>query len=453
MKMLQKVKIVLNAPFDNDARFRVMNKLHLYDNMPDEEYLKRLYKSAMGKELDIDNPKTFNEKLQWLKLYNRRPEYTTMVDKYAVKRYVADKIGEKYIIPTLGVWDHFDDIDFSTLPKQFVLKCTHDSGGLVICKDKAKLDVKKAKSKIEKSLKNNFYLMGREWPYKNVKPRIIAEQYMEDNPDSQELTDYKLMCFNGKVKCSFTCTSRYAKDGLKVTFFDTNWERMPFERHYPAEPNQICKPKSYEEMTQLAEKLADKIPFVRIDFYEIKGKPYFGEMTFFPGNGMEEFTPEEWDETLGSWIELPNKEGKLLFTNGGVILLKYVKRKELTDYKFFCFDGKVKMMFIATDRQNEKEDTKFDFFDENFNHLPFIQGHPNATRALSKPTNFEKMKELAKVLSKGIPHVRVDFYEISGKVFFGEITFFHFCGLEPIVPETWDYKIGEWLHLPDKKIK
>lgn len=275
---------------------------------------------------------------------------------------------------------------------------------------------------------------------------------MEDNPDSQELTDYKLMCFNGKVKCSFTCTSRYAKDGLKVTFFDTNWERMPFERHYPAEPNQICKPKSYEEMTQLAEKLADKIPFVRIDFYEIKGKPYFGEMTFFPGNGMEEFTPEEWDETLGSWIELPNKEGKLLFTNGGVILLRYVKRRELTDYKFFCFDGKVKMMFIATDRQNEKEDTKFDFFDENFNHLPFKQGHPNATRALSKPANFEKMKELAEVLSKGIPHARVDFYEISGKVYFGEITFFHFCGMEPIVPETWDYKIGEWLHLPDKKV-
>lgn len=317
MSILNKVQTIISALFNEDARFKIMYRLSLCDRLPDEEYIKKLYKLHIGKELDLDNPKGFNEKLQWLKLYDRKPEYTTMVDKFAVKQYVTNKIGNEYIIPTLGVWDHFDDIDFTALPKRFVLKCTHDSGGLVICKDKSKFDIKKAKSKIEKSLKTNFYLVGREWPYKNVKPRIIAEQYMEDNPDSQDLIDYKLMCFNGKVKCSFTCTGRHAKDGLKVTFFDTDWKRMPFERHYPAELNNICKPKSYEEMTQLAEILADKIPFVRIDFYEIKGKPYFGEMTFFPGNGMEEFTPEEWDETLGSWLELPNKEGKLLFTNGG----------------------------------------------------------------------------------------------------------------------------------------
>lgn len=317
MDLKNKIKTIFKALYDKDARFLVVQKLGLCFLMSDELYLRRLYKLVFGKELDLENPKTFNEKLQWLKLYDRKPEYTTMVDKYAVKQYVANKIGDEYIIPTLGVWDNFDDIDFNTLPKRFVLKCTHDSGGLVICKDKSKLDIKKAKSKIEKSLKTNFYLVGREWPYKNVKPRIIAEQYMEDNPDSQDLIDYKLMCFNGKVKCSFTCTNRYAKEGLKVTFFDTNWEKMPFERHYPADFNKIEKPITYVEMTNLAEKLAENIPFVRIDFYEIKGRPFFGEMTFFPGNGMEKFTPKEWDETLGSWIDLPNDEGKLLFTNGG----------------------------------------------------------------------------------------------------------------------------------------
>lgn len=289
----------------------------LLDWLDDEHYLKLMYWVKFDKKLDLLNPRTFNEKLQWLKLYDRSPEYTKMVDKYEVKKYVARVIGDEHIIPTIGVWNSFDKIDFSQLPDQFVLKCTHDSGGLVICKDKRTLDIETAKKKINSSLKINYYLHGREWPYKDVKPRIIAEKYMEDSPDSKELIDYKLMCFNGKVKCSFTCTSRYAKEGLKVTFYDTDWKKMPFERHYPAEDVAQEKPKSYDEMVALAEKLADKIPFVRIDFYEIKGKPYFGEVTFFPGNGMEEFTPEEWDETLGSWIELPNKEGKLLFIEGG----------------------------------------------------------------------------------------------------------------------------------------
>ena len=323
---------------ENIPIFRRICRKFVYLTAPiwsDKTFLRMYFWCNLGYKLNLKSPRTFNEKLNWLKIYNKHPEYSKMVDKKEAKEYVASIVGDKYIIPTLAVYDKVEDIDFEKLPKQFVLKCTHDSGSVVVCKDKSILDKGAAIRKLKKGLRSNFFTITREYPYKNVKPRIIAEQYMEDNPDSQDLTDYKLMCFNGKVKCSFTCTSRYAKDGLKVTFFDTNWERMPFERHYPAEPNQICKPKSYEEMTKLAEKLADKIPFVRIDFYEIKGKPYFGEMTFFPGNGMEEFTPEEWDETLGSWIELPNKEGKLLFTNGGVILLRYNKKEGLSDYKFF----------------------------------------------------------------------------------------------------------------------
>lgn len=271
--------------------------------MSDERYIRMKFRERMGYDLDLDNPRTFNEKLQWLKLHERKPIYTTMVDKYEAKKYVAAIIGEEYIIPTLGVWDTFDEIDFKILPKRFVLKCTHDSGKVVICKDKEEFDIDKAKKTINKSLKTNFYLTGREWPYKNVKRRIIAEQFMEDSSTS-ELKDYKLMCFDGKVKCSFVCSDRFSENGLRVTFFDRKWEKMPFERHYPSSEKTISCPINYETMVKLAEKLSNGIPFVRVDFYEINEKPYFGELTFFPGSGLEEFSPVEWDEIIGSWIDI-----------------------------------------------------------------------------------------------------------------------------------------------------
>lgn len=299
---------ILKYLIDPDYRFLINSFRGKYDDMNDIEYLKRLYRAQMKKELNLDNPKTYNEKLQWLKLYDRNPLYTKMVDKYEVKRYVADLIGDEYIIPTIGVWDRFDDIDFDKLPNQFVLKCTHDSGGLVICKDKSKLDLEAAKLKICKSLNRNYYYQGREWAYKDVKPRIIAENYMVDESG-----------------------------------------------------------------------------------YELK------------------------------------------------------------DYKFFCFNGVVKAMFIATDRQVVGEETKFDFFDADFNHLPFTNGHPNSKQIIQKPTQFEQMKQLAVILSDGIPHARIDFYEIKGQIYFGEITLSHWSGMVPFEPEEWDYIFGEWLTLPDKK--
>lgn len=195
-------------------------------------------------------------------------------------------------------------VEIKSLPNKFVLKCTHDSGGLVICPDKNKLDRKAAKKKIEKCLKRNYYWSGREWPYKDVKPRIIAEKYMTDGTN-KEIMDYKMMCFNGKHKASFVCSNRFSKEGLKVTFYDTNWKRMPFERHYPASKVEIEKPRTYDEMIELAEKLAMNIPFVRVDFYEISGKIYFGELTFSPGSGFEEFSPSKWDNYLGERIEIP----------------------------------------------------------------------------------------------------------------------------------------------------
>ena len=276
--------------------------------LPDKVHIEARYALKMGRKLDLENPQTFNEKLQWLKLYDRRPEYTTMVDKYEVKKYVAERIGEAYIIPTLGVWNSFDEIDFDALPNQFVLKCTHDSGGLAICKDKSTFDKAAAKEKIEKSLKRNYFLIHREWPYKNVKRRIIAEQYMED-----------------------------------------------------------------------------------------------------------------------------------------------AKTAELRDYKFFCFDGVAKALFIATERQKPGEEVKFDFFDMDFCHLDLRQGHPNAIVCPERPEAFDEMKQLAEKLSKGIPQVRVDFYEVNGKVYFGELTFSHFAGLVPFKPEQWDYTFGSWIKLPPKE--
>lgn len=302
--MNKKIKKYIKKPYL--IILYLINKGH-FKWLKDEKYLKIKYKLVMNRTLDLENPKTFNEKLQWLKLYDRNPEYTKMVDKYEAKKYVANIIGEEYIIPTLGVYDKFDDIDFQTLPNQFVLKCTHDSGGLVICKDKKQFNIEEAKKKINKCLKTNYYYTGREWPYKNVKPRIIAEQYMEDE-NSKELIDYKFLCFNSKAKYVFTGTERFSKNGLKITFFDMNWNKMPFERHYPSSKQKIKKPKKFELMVELAEKLSNDIPFVRVDFYELNDIVYFGELTFYPGSGWEEFNPEEWDLKLGNMLELPKEK-------------------------------------------------------------------------------------------------------------------------------------------------
>lgn len=285
----------------------LMNKGY-FSYLSDKTYLKLKYKLIMGKSLKIENPQTFNEKLQWLKLYDRNPKYIQMVDKYEVRKYISENIGEEYLIPLIGVYNKFEEINFEELPNQFVIKCTHDSGGVVICKDKSKFNYKKAKSKIKAAMKRNFYYSGREWPYKNIKPRIIIEQYMEDKK-SKELIDYKVMCFEGIPKFSFTCTERY-NVGLKVTFFDLNWNKMPFERHYPSSTKDIEKPKNYELMLELSKKLSKNIPFVRVDWYEINGNLYFGELTFYPGSGMEEFNPEIWDEKIGQLIHLPNEGEK-----------------------------------------------------------------------------------------------------------------------------------------------
>lgn len=275
--------------------------------LPDKCYLSIMYRAKFEKSLDWKHPKTYNEKLQWLKVYDRNPIYNAMVDKYEAKLYASKKIGSQYIVPALGgPWQNFDEIDFDVLPEQFVLKTTHDCGGVLICKDKTQLDIPAAREFIDKHLRCNYYLSCREWPYKDIEPRIFAEKYLSDLED------------------------------------------------------------------------------------------------------------------------------------------------DLKDYKFFCFDGVPKLMFVASERQKQEEETKFDFFDMDFNHLPIINGHPNAEQPIAKPANFERMKELASVLSAGIPHVRVDFYLSNGQLYLGELTFSHWGGFVPFEPSDWDEIIGSWLVLPKK---
>lgn len=287
--------------------WRKFTKLKIYNFIPDKMAVKIKYRNHFLKKLDLKNPVTFNEKLQWLKLYNRRSEYTTMVDKLAVKKYVADQIGEEYIIPTIDVWDSFDEIDFEKLPNQFVLKCTHGSGDTVICKDKSLFDMAAAKRTLEESLHTDYYLISREWPYKNVPRKIIAEEYIED-VETGEARDYKFFCFGGNVKALFVATER--STDTKFDFFDTQFNHLPIINGHPNANCEIKKPDRFDEMIQISEELSKGIPHVRVDLYEINHRIYFGELTFFHYSGLVPFEPMEWDKTFGNWLVLPGTKLK-----------------------------------------------------------------------------------------------------------------------------------------------
>ncbi len=272
--------------------------------LPDKVYLTILYRLCLGQSINWDNPQRYTEKIQWLKINDRKPIYSKLVDKYEVKKIVSDIIGDAHIIPTLGVYSNAEEIDFEQLPNQFVLKCTHDSGGIIVCKDKSQLNKKEVIKKLNNNLKRNYFNRYKEWPYKDVTPRIIAEQYINNEGDN-----------------------------------------------------------------------------------------------------------------------------------------------DLKDYKFFCFNGSPKVLFVASERNKIGEETKFDFFDTNFNFLPLINGHPNSKQTIEKPRNFDKMLEISTKLSANLSHIRVDLYNVNGQIYFGELTFYHWSGIVPFNPDIWDYKLGEMLNL------
>lgn len=306
---MSKIKRFLTNP---EIRFNYLVKLGLLNMLPDDLFLKMKYKSVFGHPLNLDSPKTFNEKLQWLKLHDRQPVYTTLVDKYKVKEYISDILGLQYIIPTLGVWKDPDEIDFDSLPDRFVLKCNHNSGvGLYICKDKSKLDKEKVKSELRKGLKQNYYLSGREWPYKDVPRRIIAEKYMED--ETGGFTDYKFFCFNGKVDCVMVCLDRYTGD-TKFYFFDKDWKLKRLNKRGKAAPEgfTIPKPECMDQMFEIAAKLSEGLAFVRVDLYQSCGQIYFGELTFYPDSGFDANILPESDLYFGKLINLQSvKKGGL----------------------------------------------------------------------------------------------------------------------------------------------
>lgn len=282
---------------------KALRLLRMDHFLPDEWFLRLLYFRVFNKSLNLDNPQTFNEKLQWLKLNYRKSLLTALVDKYEVKHYVSEKIGREFVIPTIGVWRTFGDIDFSSLPDQFVLKCTHDSGGVIIVKEKAKFDIREASEKLAACLSKNHYWSGREWPYKNVVPRIIAEPYLEDK-STHELTDYKFFCFDGVVKVVMVATERQTGH-TKFDFYDTNFQHLPFRWGHDHSSQELKKPQGFEAMLEVAANLSSGFPHVRVDLYNVEGKIYFGELTFFHWSGMCPFEPEEWDKKFGEWMELP----------------------------------------------------------------------------------------------------------------------------------------------------
>ena len=309
--MRKLVNQVLKIPY---GIFNFLAYRGFFNWIPDKPYLKIQYKAFFGCKLNLDNPKTFNEKIQWLKLHDRNSLYITMSDKFAVKEYIREKLGKDYVIPLIGgPWKNADEINFDELPNQFVLKCTHDSGGLVICRDKNTLDKKAAKKILNKSLSKNYFYWCREWAYKDIKPLIIAEKYMENLSTSTSvqvpvLNDYKLQCFDGKFDNIFVAEGRFSERGVRYHYFDHNWNYIPYCPYDDINIHDLekLKPSCFEEMIEIAEKLSEGLPELRVDLYEITGKVYFGELTFYSQSGFDTDITHEADCILGSKLILPN---------------------------------------------------------------------------------------------------------------------------------------------------
>ncbi|MBQ8524644.1 MAG: glycosyl transferase [Clostridia bacterium] len=316
MKRLNTVKKLL---CDKNYRVIKLAKAGVYNYMNDEKYLKKIYRARMGRTLDLENPELFSEKLQWLKLYDHNPLYTQLVDKYRVREYIAEKVGEEYLVPLLGVWEDPDEIDFDALPERFVLKCNHNSGtGMCICRDKSKLNVDAVKKKLKKGLREDFYLRHREWPYKNVPRRIIAEKLLTLTSDplaKNGLDDYRFYCFHGDPKLIYVYQAGTLDFGNKPSIascniFNSNWEQLPFRQKSPSAPIPPSPPSGLGKMLELSKQLSAGCPFMRVDFYEIDGHLYVGELTLYPGGGLATFNPPEWDRKIGKWLTLPERRSR-----------------------------------------------------------------------------------------------------------------------------------------------
>lgn len=306
MKIIKTACKVIKNP--KSALVVLIRKPKVAKLFSDEVYLKTLFFLILGRKLDLKDPHSLNEKMQWMKLYDHRPEYVVMVDKYCVREYIKKTIGEKYLIPLIGVWDDPNQINFNELPEKFVLKCNHNSGkGMCICKDKSKINVDKVKTELREGLASDYYYFSREWPYSKVKPRIICEKLLEYKDGDRSIDDFKFMCFNGVVDCVFICEGRFSERGVRFHYFDRAWNYIPYCPYPDINPKtfSLPKPENYEEMVEIAEKLSSGYPAMRIDLYNIEGKIYFGEITLFTQSGFDTTITYEADVNMGKKFILP----------------------------------------------------------------------------------------------------------------------------------------------------
>lgn len=280
---------------------KTLGRNNMLNWMSDESYIKLAYKNTFGKKLDLNNPISFNEKLQWLKLYDRKREYITYVDKFAVREYIEKTIGKDYLIPLIGVYESVDVIPWGELPNSFVLKCTHGSGCNIICKDKNHLNIQEAKNKLNRWMKTNYFWNCREWPYKNVKPRIVCEEFITDKETTPD--DYKVLCFNGKAKLIMVHIDRYGDH--KLDNYDRHWNKTTLAKDGPMSDSVYKKPKQFDNMIRLSEILASNMSHARIDWFIVRDKLLFGEITLYEAGGFDHFDNKQDDDTLGSWIDLP----------------------------------------------------------------------------------------------------------------------------------------------------
>ena len=301
-------RVVKALTHPRDLIVYCITRFNLGNSLSDEKYLRLIYRIMFGKKLNLEHPVTFNEKLQWLKLYDHNPTYPKMVDKITAKNYVASIIGEEYIIPTLAVYNSVEEIDLDQLPDQFVLKTNHSGGntGVVICRNKQSFDLEKAKKKLSTSLHTDMFSSTREWPYSQIKPRVFAERYISDDTIARDLKDYKFFCFDGKVNALFIGTERGTGD-VKFDFYDADFNHLDLVQTHPMSGKILNKPENFEQMKTLASILSKGFPHIRVDLYNISGKIYFGELTFYHHGGFQPFHPDSWDKKWGDWIELPAK--------------------------------------------------------------------------------------------------------------------------------------------------
>ena len=414
--------------------------------LPDELYLKLTYRVRVGQRLNLDNPTLFCEKIQWLKLHDHQERYIKLVDKVLAKEYVASIIGDQYIIPTIGVWDRFEDINFEALPEKFVLKCNHDSGSVIICRDKASFDIEKARKKLNKRLQYDMYHWGREWPYKGVRRKILAETFLENN-EAEEQPDSYVFDFDSFNDNSIRVRERVSNKGKKITFVDTDWKKIPYERYCLLDKVTSEKPFTDDELIEFSDSLSCILPLSEIVFLKVRGHSIYGEIVLKNGFQIEEFTPSEQDKEFGKWIRLPSRG--ILFIKGNIVLhISTPKSQDLTDYKFFCFNGEPRYCQIITDRTTNE---KIDFYDMDWIHQPFVGLTPSVKNSgfeYTKPVGFDDMKRFAKQLCTGTALSRIDFYEVNSKLYFGEITLYPASGFGSFFPTKWNKIMGDLITLP-----